>query len=90
MIKKTYYLAGIKNKETGKVEIYSGGHGSPDFCILGNGLGKAYRTKRAALNRLSLIKTSYYKIYTNKFFEKNDFVIYKLETEISELENATE
>ena len=47
MIEKIYYLAGIKDKETGEVKIYSGGTRSePKFCILGNGLGKAYLTKK--------------------------------------------
>ena len=89
MIQKIYYLAGIKNKETLEVEIYAGGYGNPNFCKLGNGLGKAYLTEKAARNRLEALSKSYRKIYTDKFFEKNDFVIYRVETKITESEIYT-
>lgn len=89
MIQKIYYLAGIKNKETLEVEIYAGGHGSPNFCKLGNGLGKAYLTEKSARNRLEALSKSYHKIYTDKFFKKNDFVIYKVEATIMEKEIYT-
>lgn len=83
-ITKTYYLAGLENIETGKVEIYSGGGSCPNFCILGKGLGKCYVTEKAALERLKSIKESYYKIYTDKFFLKTKFCIYKINVKIEE------
>lgn len=89
MIQKIYYLAGIKHKETLEVEIYAGGNGNPNFCKLGNGLGKAYLTEKAARNRLEALSKSYRKIYTDKFFEKIDFVIYKVEATIMEKEIYT-
>lgn len=85
MLEKIYYLAGIKDKEIGEVKIYSGGtRNEPKFCILGNGLGKAYLTKKAAQNRIKDLSADLHKIRSESYFKKIDFVIYKVETKIME------
>ena len=90
IINKTYYLVGIES-ETGKVELYNGGGNNPNFCILGKGLGKGYTTKKAALERIELLKKNYYKvIYNGHWFETHKFNIYKLETKISKEEEFKE
>ena len=90
MIEKIYYLAGIKDKETGEVKIYSGGTRSdPKFCILGNGLGKAYLTKKSAQNRIKDLNADLHRIRSESYFKKIDFVIYKVETKIMESEVYT-
>ena len=91
MLEKIYYLAGIKDKETGEVKIYSGGTRSePRFCILGYGLGKAYKSKKLAQSRLEGLRADLHIVYSESYFKKIDFVIYKVETKIMELENVTE
>ena len=90
MIEKIYYLAGIKDKETGEVKIYSGGTRSePKFCILGNGLGKAYLTKKSAQNRIKDLNADLHRIRSESYFKKIDFIIYKVETKIMESEVYT-
>lgn len=87
MLEKIYYLVGIKDKETGKVKIYSGGTRSePKFCVLENGLGKAYLTKKASQNRIKDLSADLHKIRSESYFKKIDFIIYKVETKITESE----
>ena len=90
MLEKIYYLAGIKDKETGEVKIYSGGTRSdPKFCILGNGLGKAYLTKKSAQNRIKDLNADLHRIRSESYFKKIDFIIYEVETKITESEVYT-
>ena len=85
-IKKTYYLAGIEDNN-GIVEIYNGGGNTPNFCILGKGLGKAYTTKKSALNRLETLKSNYCKVlYTDNYLKTHKFCVYKIETIITKEE----
>jgi len=87
MLEKIYYLVGIKDKATGNVKIYSGGTRSePKFCKLGYGLGKAYRSKKLAQNRLEGLSADLHIVYSESYFKKIDFVIYKVETKITESE----
>ena len=84
-IKKAYYLAGILDKKTGEIKIYSGGHrSSPIFCQLGKGLGKAYTSKKLAQNRLEGLEQDYKALYRETFLQRIEFKVYRVTVEIEE------
>lgn len=82
MIKKTYWMVGMQCPDN-TIEIYSGGHGNPNFCKLGKGLGKAYSSKKMALKRIDIFKSS----LTSRVNAK--YILYRVETIITE-ENESE
>lgn len=70
---RIYYIVAAERYENNGIEVYDGGNGNPIFCKLGNGLGKAYKTIRAAQFRAKQLEETYhYKVY-----------IYKVECKIS-------